>query len=932
MKARANHYVIIDVETTGLDPQRDRIIEIGAVKIKRGLVLDEFSSLIQPERPIPEEVTQLTGIDGELLTDAPRLAEVMPALEEFVDGGWLVAHNAPFDQHFLAPHWQEDRSWLDTLVLAQIFFPAQGSYSLENLCRSLEIDHPRAHRALGDAQATGELFLRCRQALHAAPRPLQAALSQLAQKAKTGALGTWFAQEVGEEAAATASPFYLPQRPLPSPPPEREVNESFLLPLEQIEAYLQPEGYYEQRLAGFEHRPQQLTMSLAVAEAFNDPHFLLAEAGTGTGKSLAYLLPAVLFALGSGRQVAISTHTINLQEQLLHKDIPLLKTLLQRDFKAAVLKGRSNYLCLSLLRSYLRQGEDKMLVFLLRLLVWLSQTEEGDGSQLHLTGADKWKWQLVAASKDNCLGGQCPHRNQCFVQRSRRQAEGADLFVLNHSLLLANAGLERGFLPELPYLIIDEAHHLERVAEDQLSSKVDFYGLLSLLGRLQRRERGKKTGLLPRMEKEGATVLGPAENEVCRGKCAAIEGSVGQTIAAAESFFTYLKDGYRREAAQGFFPASLRLTQKHLEGDLWQNGVSLGQGLVHQLKGLSRDVQAIWEFLYGVELQTERRLESKDPLKGIAAQLLQLAETLTALLQGDQETFVIWLEFADEERFPALCMSPLELGESLRNALLAEKKSVIFTSATLAAQKQSFAFFKQQVGLDQWPDSIAELVLPSPFHYREQALVAVCNDLPNLRQRSEVECVEAIAAALRVLIAASRGRAVVLFTSHSQLKSVYQLIRGDLAREGITVLAHGISGSPSHLLERLKREEHCCILGANSFWEGVDVVGSALSLVVVVRLPFWPPHTPVMAARLERLEAAGVNSFRNYSLPQAIIRFKQGFGRLIRSHGDQGVFCVLDKRLVEQAYGRYFLQALPSMPAMVADSQQVGEKIRQWLS
>ncbi len=933
-------FVVLDIETTGLDPKKDKIIEIAAVKLQRGLIVAEFNTLINPQRRISREITQLTGIDNSLVADAPVLSEIIPDLTDFIDSAIIIAHNAPFDSSFLKDYLPEDIKWLDSLALAEIIFPCQNSYSLAALAESLDLPKDGAHRALADTRVTAELFKKCLYKLNSFDNHLKAALNQIASKGQSPLCEFLAAKTKDHNLPENSSfPVFSLPAPLSHSPKEaggeREIDDQYKLDISEIASYFQPEGYYEQRLEGFENRPQQLKLAEGVAEALNHKQFLLAEAGTGIGKSLAYLLPSALFALNSGNRVAVSTHTINLQEQLLNKDIPMLEKILNRPVKAAVLKGRSNYLCLSLYKSYIRHGSEDFLPFLMRLTVWLGYTKSGEISQLPLNNHDKWKWKLVSAAKENCLAPFCRYCNgECFVQRSRRAADGADIFILNHSLLLANASLERGFLPPLPYLIIDEAHHLEKTAESQFSQGVSFYELLGHLSRLERQEKGHKTGLLQSIAREARAYYdGEFTQESLEGAILKIQENIEAAANGGGEFFRHLQRAYSEAASLGgYFPATIRLDSNLREEEVWFSAENIGLKLVEAINNLALLLIKLWEGLCLSEERQEERMEAKDQLKGISGRLRMLADTLSAIFESQEEDFVVWLEFSSLDKYPCLQMAPLAIGESLYSSVFREKEGVILTSATLTAEKSSFEFYKNQTGLDLLEEAPKELILDSPFRYKNQALLAVCNDLPDPSSNSDIYFTDEVGKALLSLVKASGGRAVVLFTSHAQLRAVYKKLKQPLAKEGITLLAHGINGSPSNLLERLRREENCCILGANSFWEGIDVVGSALSLVIMVRLPFWPPNTPIMQAKLEKMEAMGINSFRNHSLPQAIIRFKQGFGRLIRSKEDIGVFCLLDCRFFTKSYGVHFQKALPEMENFWGSSGDVADKIRNWLA
>ncbi|MBQ2698430.1 MAG: hypothetical protein IJF62_00660, partial [Firmicutes bacterium] len=890
-----------------------------------GLVVDEFSAFIDPGFPLDPFISNLTGITNDMLFGQPDIDEVIPAFAEFVGDAIPVAHNATFDGGFLRRFWKDDREWLDTLVLAKIAFPCLGSYSLANITAHCGVENSAAHRAINDAQATAEVFLRMLKELRELPLRGRQDILTLAE-GDTSVLAELLRRECA-----------LSQLPPPlqmAEEPRRDrgfADEFYELPLDEIEASFSADGIMAERLSGYEHRHSQQQMAVGVARAFNNREYLLAEAGTGTGKSLAYLLPAVRFAPESRQTVGVSTHTKNLQEQLLNKDIPMLQEVLQQPIEAAVLKGRSNYICRRMYRTYLHHPHEDERYFLMRVASWLSRSETGDGGEMPLVGYDKRKWQYICGSKENCHGN-CPYAHGgCYVTKARRAAENADILILNHSLLLANSAAEQGFLPRLPYLIIDEAQHLERTAEDQLSSKVDFYDILMLLGRLKRHERGRSTGVLEALYNyKDEAYIGDASRQMLTETITKAEDAVADTVHATEQFFDMLARTFAAEAAQyGYFPQKLRLLPKHRGEESWLQLEDAAQSLATQINVLSTLLFKLLDWLNAQRIEHEVEISEADELHSVAMNLRETALTLPACLEED-ENFVAWVEFPGSDKQPSLNIAPIELGELLRENLYDNCESLVLTSATLTAAN-SFSYFKERCGLDLIETTVNELQLASPFDYRAQAQAAVCMDMPDFTRTSEVECVNAISRALIELITASQGRAMVLFTSHSQLRSVYEAINRPLKEQGITVLAHGISGEPTHLLNRLKAEEKCCILGANSFWEGVDVAGTALSLVVVVRLPFWPPNTPTSAARMERIEAAGKSSFFEYSLPQALIRFKQGFGRLIRTTEDSGVFCVLDRRIVDKRYGKSFWASLPGMELKCAPTAAVAELIRQRL-
>ncbi len=924
--AKDNLYVVVDLETTGLDSNFDQIIEIGAVKIKRGLIIDTFSSLIKINQALPSKIIELTGIDDDMLYTAPPLGEVILAFEAFIGNSHLIAHNADFDSEFLSRVWADDRPWLDTIKLAQIAFPTLNSYSLANLCAALNIENQSAHRALGDALATAEVFINARRALDSLPPKAKADILLLAGE-HISPLDDLLRKYLNADTLG----LNLEQEQIPRYTP-REIDETYQVPKALIQEFFGTGGIFEQNVEHFCYRNQQVIMADQVADSLNNKQFLLAEAGTGSGKSLAYLLPSALFALNSGQKVGISTHTKNLQEQLLKKDIPLLAAHLDQPLRTALLKGRSNYLCRRMYRANLHNTDQQIRFFMMRIASWQAQSLNGDGSELNIAYYDKWRWQRICAASENCDSGCTYFKGGCYVTKARRETERADIVVLNHALLIANATLEGGFLANLPYLVIDEAHHLEDVAEDQLTETVEFYQLLRLSGRISRRERGKQQGLLESLKRQvDDFVLSESKAELLDQHNQRIEENLESQIALAEAFFRQLQLIFSNLAAKElFFPAKIRLLNKHRQQAAWGDLELAGQSLAAAITATAKNLTLLADFYF--HLQAENEINNREELNSLAAQFSQAALSINHWLAepGDAQEIVCWLEFSAADKYPELKVAPLELGTLLNKCLYDNSEAIIFSSATMTTG-QSFSYFKQRLGLDLITKPLQETVLPSPFNYQEQALFTICNNLPDWSKAEELKAQVAIATSLEHLILASKGRALVLFTSHYQLRAVNDLLKERLAEAGITLLAQGLSGQAGQLVSRLAKEDRCCIFGAASFWEGVDISGSALSLLVIVRLPFWPPNTPTLAARMEKIEQNGGSSFFEYSLPQAILRFKQGFGRLIRSIDDKGAFCVLDGRILSKGYGRNFIKSLPTMQMIRGSSEDLAKQIEDWL-
>ncbi|MGB9781501.1 MAG: helicase C-terminal domain-containing protein [Moorellaceae bacterium] len=917
-------YVVVDLETTGLNPSQDRILEIAALRFEARRLVREFSTLVNPGIPVPPLIQRLTGIDDDMVAGAPALEEVLPRFLDLARGATLVAHNSSFDVAFLeqALGYPWPGPVLDTLELSRILLPTLPSHKLGFLAGYFNLDLAARHRALADAAATAGLLeilweetLRLgpsllRRLLHLAP-PQLAEWFQAAENARRqGRL----ARE--EAAAAQEGLFAAAEEDLPVPP----------FSVDTLASLLAPGGLLSAHLPEFEYRPEQEKVLRTVAEAFAQSKHALVEAGTGTGKSLAYLLPAIYWARNNRCRVAIATHTINLQEQLWSKDIPLLQKILPFPFKAALVKGRNNYLC----RRRLRELEDTLAaggkterLFLLRLWRWLELTRTGDWSEIKIAPEEEvWK-NLLSADNETCLGLHCPLAAEaCFVNAARRRAEQADILILNHSLLLSDLRLDNQVLPPFSHLIIDEAHHLEDTATDHLALSFSQAALNSFFRHLDGGNR--QHGYLPRLESLAAKL--PDELQ------ANLSGQLLQTSSAAalarealEVFFASLQalwDGERSGSSE----PSLRLTRRVKELPLWEGVLSAAGSLEEAWSGLWWHLEKLARVLDQAGA-TEKAREAEKLAAGLKAHW----QTLNLLLDEEEGKNVSWIE-KSPNGFLTLYSAPIEIGPLLEERLFRPKKSIVLTSATLRVN-ESFDFYCRRTGLSLLPpERISVCSLDSPFNFRDQALVCAATDLPNPGRLSDEEYAQATALPIAEISRAAGGRTLVLCNSHRFLRAVYEALTQTLAGSPFIVLGQGVDGNRSQLLEEFCRFPQAILLGASSFWEGIDLPGDLLRCVIIPRLPFPAPNMPVLAARLENLASQGMDPFAGLSLPLAIIRFRQGFGRLIRRSSDRGAAVVLDRRLACQQYGAYFLKSLPPVNFYRGTAAEIVRRLSSWFN
>lgn len=940
-------FLVFDLETTGFSANQDRIVEIGAVRIENGQIIDTFSSFVAQDRLLPEFFTELTGITEQDLTGAPELSEVMLKFLKFADGADWVAHNASFDLSFLNAALEEcgylphSGICFDTLELSQLLFPREASYSLESLSISKKIAHGAPHRALSDALATAELFL---QLLASAQQLPLLVLQQLDQLAATGegAMRYFFTSILQNPLTLTQTETpegctviqQLMHKPIELADRNRDEEEPIAFSPEEAAAILSNDGPLAEKFPGYEERPSQLAMAQSVAEALSSQHHLIVEAGTGTGKSLAYLVPSIRHALATGEKVVVATHTINLQEQIKQRDIPLLREILPIPFTVSVLKGRNNYVCMRKVANGVNSqgltGDSMERIFYSRMLTWLIETEAGDREELSLQGAQSEYWNRVASDTDSCINKKCPWFRNCYYFKNRSAAEQADVVITNHSLVFSDIKSEHRVLPAYHYLVVDEAHHLEDEATKHLGEEANYLHMTGILNRLARDGR---QGILIQfrnilgLQTEFASIVGLLDRMT--------EQTLEVKSKAEEIFrlllqFVMMQAGNRESGR-----VTVRLTRQHFALPAWEAVLSSYDNLQTE-QALLRSLMMKLEQEGGEHADDEQIAHFLIDISGHIQELDRLIMTMTRFFrEPDPASVVLWLEAEDKggRPFVGLYMAPVHVGPLLHEMLFDKKEAVVLTSATITIN-QGFAYMINRLGLQKSEQSgrLRTLQVESPFDYKNQALLCIPTDVLPVNGVSEEEFVDSLCESIVTLARISNGRMLVLFTSHKMLRSTYEILKPRLAEHQIRVFAHGVdSSSRSRLVSEFQREKQAVLLGANSFWEGVDIPGDDLSLLVIVRLPFWPPNHPVAQARTEALESQGRNSFMEYSVPQAIVRFKQGFGRLIRTKKDVGAIVVYDRRLVDARYGRNFIKSLPGPWIYQGSEREVWKVLYNWL-
>lgn len=924
--------VAIDIETTGLSEERDAIIEIGAVRFKGHRVENEWTTLINPNRHIPEFVSGLTGITDVEVRNAPRFHEVAEALEAFVGDSPIVGHNVRFDLGFLqrAGLFQYNEV-VDTYELASVLMPTASRYNLGALGKQLGILLPATHRALDDARVTMAAFNRLYEIAGELSLEVIAEIVRLSEPLEWDA--AWLFQEVirarakeGIQAKKTRKkdantgiwfdeskfpPLANPENPVPLDPDE-------------IASVLEYGGPFSRYFESFEQRPEQVDMLRAVANALSYGSHLMVEAGTGVGKSFAYLVPAALFALQNNTRVVVSTNTINLQDQLIQRDLPNLSQALDLDFRFAVLKGRSNYLCprrLENLRHYGPRTTDEMRV-LAKVMVWQLSNQSGDRSELNLTGpAEREVWVRVSAEDDACTTETCVKRTggACPFHRAKTMSQSAHVLVVNHALLLSDVATGSKVLPEYSHLIIDEGHHLETATTNALSFKLNQFDL----ERMMKEVGSSSAGVLGRLLTETQEALRPSDFGLLQQKVHRATDMAFRIEQMNREFYNILNEFaklQREGQAQSNYSWQLRVLPATRTLPGWDEVEIAWDTTGETLRMLMISLAEIYKGAAELYAEGFDNLEDlMGDISNLARRLTEAETNITGMISKPNPGMVYWIEVQPNSNKLSLNAAPLSVASLVEKYLWHEKRSVILTSATLTAHGE-FQYLRNTLGADE----ADEMQLGSPYDYESAALLYIANDIPEPNVNGYQQQLDR---AIINTAKATGGRMLVLFTSYAALKKTAQNITGPLAREDIYVYEQGDGASPNALLESFKATDRAVLLGTRSFWEGVDVPGAALSIVVLTKLPFDVPTDPLIAARSEMYE----DSFQQYYLPEAILKFRQGFGRLIRTASDRGVVAILDRRVLTKQYGRLFLESLPQCTARQGPATNLAREAGKWL-
>src|SRR5215207_7610523 len=707
-------------------------------------------------------------------------------------------------------------------------------------------------------------------------------------------------------------------------PPLMNPENPVALDVDEIASVLEYGGPFSQYFQSFEQRPEQVDMLRAVSNALSYGSHLMVEAGTGVGKSFAYLVPAALFAKQNNTRVVVSTNTINLQDQLIQRDLPNLSQALNLDFRFSVLKGRSNYLCprrLENLRHFGPRNADEMRV-LAKVMVWQLNNQSGDRSELNLTGpTEREVWVRLSAEDDACTTETCIKRTggACPFHRAKTMSQAAHVLVVNHALLLSDVATGSKVLPEYSHLIIDEGHHLESATTNALSFKLNQFDM----ERMMKEIGGTNTGVLGRLLGEMKDALRPSDFGLLQKSVSRATDMTFRIEQMNRQFYTILGEFaklQREGQPQSNYSWQARVLPATRTLPGWDEVEIAWDTIDETLSLLIASLAEIYKAAADLYADGHENLQDvMADMSNVARRLTEAEANINGMIGKPIPGMVYWIEVQPNGNRLSLNAAPLSVGPLVEKYLWHEKRCLILTSATLTTHGE-FQYLRNTLGADE----ADEMQLGSPYDYESAALLFIANDIPEPNAHGYQQALD------RAIVATAKatgGRMLVLFTSYAALKKTAQAITGPLAREEIYVYEQGDGASPNALLESFKATERAVLLGTRSFWEGVDVPGDSLSVVVLTKLPFDVPTDPLIAARSEIYE----DSFYQYYLPEAILKFRQGFGRLIRTASDRGVVAILDRRVLTKQYGRLFLESLPPCTARQGPVTNLAREAGKWL-
>ncbi len=929
-------FVSFDLEATGLDPKKDFVIEFGAVKVVDGIPVERYQQFVKPPVRIPKFIQKLTGITDEMVRDAPLFEEVVDDLYDFLGDHPLVAHNIHFDHNFLNVKREDidgiplNNDLMDTLSLVRTMRYDMINHKLGTVAEFYGLSKAGAHRADYDADMVADILLILLSEMKRISNDVLEVLvkvmdgTDLPNEVLYRRMLDWTASGRSLEELAE-----YPRIPLPQKPNIRHHATTADYPdLDQIFA---SDGLLSQKLESYELRPAQVELAKDIQFAMRNDEFLVAEAGTGVGKSLAYTIPAVLtrHELKEDEPIFVSCNTKNLQDQLFHKEIPFIQEQLGLPLRALLLKGRNNYLCKT---KWQRSVRDIAWRFSRRekeglqtLVVWAHETPTGDIDEhngFNTTG-HALVWSKLNSEPGFCTTQVCAPNDFCYLGKLRQESAKADLVVVNHSLLLADAAADHAILPAYQRLIVDEAQLLEKTAYQFFAAEFSYKSMRIQMDQIFYKGRNK-SGLTIELRH----LMLPLDETLKSGIAHyldQLENDVLELNKILLAFYTEFKAGHQREIQRATFTYKELYTQ---EKDVFApvRGIwyTLNTGLT-SLTNLVRDIEKALDEIDDEKLPGLSEISTR--IQSWRDAMVQTLAVMDRQSAADDPNMIYWFEILPKSDVVAVkfVQVPLEIGKQMQTRVYAEMSSVIFTSGTLSVDG-SFNYLMTRLGL-RGHDRLQEKTYPSPFFYEDQARIFVPTFMGP--QYAENYTIEVLFLLEKIWKTHPLGT-MILFTSYTMLLNWQEELEDRIKGSGRKLLVQSSRVSRMDLINQFRKYPGSILLATDSFWQGVDLPGDTLQLLVIAKLPFSVPSDPIVRANSNALKAAGENDFMGYSVPEAAIKYKQGVGRLIRSTTDFGAIISLDERIFTKRYGEYFRNSTPIPHVPARSEQEMVDMIRSW--
>ena len=944
-------FIVLDIETTGLDFEKDDIIEIAALHFQNGEIKDTYSTFVKTHKPLPAFITKLTHITDEMLTTGTGIHSALEKLKKFVGDKTIVCHNTQFDIQFINTKLQNDNlvplyniTW-DTLTLARIYLPDANNHKLTTLIDYFELKLEGAHRAINDAEATGWLLLKeidfIIENIDLKTNSLLAEMSQTAKEFSDidNLLNIIVDEQKKTALTYTQNPKYkLPDLTYIKNDIEKEIDQ----PLADI---FEPKGSLDAIYKDYEFRPGQLKMAECIQSAFKDKKHLLVEAGTGVGKSLAYLIPAMQYSWKHDSRVIISTNTKNLQEQIFTKDLPLLKKCLKIPFEAVLLKGRGNYICekkwQEVMNTWKRTAAAWEIRDLMKLIVWKKFTATGDivENNSFNPGRMSSTWKKLVADRHFCRGRRCSSAGSCHFMQKRVLADNANLVVINHHLLLADAVSENSVLGEYERLVIDEAHNLPNTAHTELGFSLswsDFNGFFLQLFHIR---KDYQSGELISLKKDlQSSNLDNSTKDTVTGIIESLINVINECQTIFMTFFWEMGEIVKICTKYGklsYFTDMDEYKYARLNQPPDFSFVDQIPDLINCLITILKSVKILSMNLSGIDgsrlKNYDQHLESTEK---IVKRIADFQENLEAFLEPDYDAYAYWFSILNvtDPEYPAgvINVVPLDISSQMTEYFYDNKESIVFTSATLAI-RGIFKYYERRMGLPLTENDKVRLeIVDSPFDYNQQSVVLNTVFLPLYSDPYFLmQSMDLIAKASQRV----PGGTLVLFTSYQDMDNAYKKL-AEILPADIALMIQTRTSSRTSLLKQFSEDGRGILLGTSSFWEGVDVPGEALSQIIIYKLPFPSPGDPVVEAYTKKLARDQKAPFEYYTLPEALLKYRQGYGRLIRSTKDTGVIIVLDNRIARKhdRYGKYFVEVIPAKTIFSRSPEETISRVSNWFS